>query len=68
MPGSHGHAADGILTDVLLDLDDEDLSVRTPDIEAVVDPGKFPFRRLGGDYEMDIDDRADDLRNMACWY
>ena len=57
--GGHGHAADPVVAQVLLDLADDLHAVAAYDLDGVVDP-----RQLAG-RELDVDDGAGDLDHPA---
>ena len=59
--GIHGHAADSVLTDVLLNLDYKFSSVRALDLERIIDGWQILGLVCLVKVEMDIDYRADDL-------
>jgi hypothetical protein len=55
----HGHAADPVVAEVLLDFADDHLAVAAADFHGVVDRGKPAGR------EFDVDDRTRDLNHAA---
>ncbi len=59
----HGHGADPVVAEVLLDLANDLDTVAAHDLDGVVDP-----RQLAGG-ELDVDDRTGDLNHPAgsCW-
>ena len=63
----HRYCTHGVLADVLLHFDDEALAVSAIDCEGFVNSRKLAFRRFV-QIEMNIDHRADDLRNMTFEY
>ena len=68
--GVHGHAADGVLADVLLDLQDHVLSIRAFHYEGVLDAGEFDIGLPGRNIKMHIHDRPHDLRDVpyTAWH
>ena len=60
--GIHRHAADRVLADVLLHLDDEHPAVLPLDSERFVDPGKFQVSLV----EMHVHHRSHHLGDISC--
>ena len=61
----HGHASHGVLTDVLLYLDNKLTAIRSGYLESIMNFGQYLFRILPLGIEENVDNRTDDLGNVS---
>ena len=63
--GIHGHATHCVFSDMLLDFQNQLLSVRSGNSQGVMNGGKDPGLVRSGNVEVDVNDRTDYLRNES---